>query len=749
MNDEQQSDRDDEQIEVVGRGEDRPWRPAIGRETLELLGRVQIPEGERPSLRDEAVAILSRCIPPSALGGQQTGLVLGYVQSGKTLSFTTVAALARDSGYPIVIVIAGTSIPLTEQSRQRLRADLDLESRSDRSWRHLHNPRLEDQDHVRIADALEDWRDPEVPDSERCTTLVTVMKHHRHLNNLIDVLRQVALERMPVLIIDDEADQAGLNNLINQGQESTTYGRLRTLKSVIPHHTFLQYTATPQGPLLINLIDILSPGFAQTLTPGADYVGGRDFFLDQRQLLRIIPPDQIPNRDAQLEQPPESLLDALRVFFLGIASGWIRDGGAGNRAMMVHPSQRTVGHETFFNWVRSIREAWLNVLQNSEDPDYAELRADFERAYEDLRSTVLDLEPFEDLFRRMRRAIRRTDIHLVNATAGRTPEIDWRGAYSHILVGGQALDRGFTVEGLTITYMPRGVGARRADTIQQRARFFGYKRRYLGYCRVYLEQEVANSFARYVAHEEDIRRQLTGFEGRSLDELRRTFLLPRGLYATRDSIVDVDYVRARFNEGWFYPRAPHDSPEALRSNRETIDRFLETVALEPDPGHADRTQIQHHMMALDLPLQEVYEQLLLGLRFTSLSDAQNLLGVLVILRKHLADEPDARCALYQMSSGEPRIRSINARGDILNLFQGAAPVSPPDRRGEVYPGDRQIKADAGVTVQLHNLNIRNRESREIEIQDVPTVAIWIPREIAAAGDVLVQDQGGELDFTDE
>ena len=78
----------------------------------------------------------------------------------------------------------------------------------------------------------------------------------------------------------------------------------------------------------------------------------------------------------------------------------------------------------------------------------------------------------------VRFAFRNTRVLEVNARGGRTPPVDWRSAYGWILVGGQAMDRGFTVEGLTVTYMPRGIGVGNADTVQQRARFFGYKRRY-------------------------------------------------------------------------------------------------------------------------------------------------------------------------------------------------------------------------------------------------------------------------------
>ena len=665
------------------------------------------------------------------------------------MSFTTVAAIARDNGYPLIIVIAGTSIPLTSQSCLRLRSDLRLDQRNDHAWRHIHNPRVENQDHIRIDDVLADWRDANVPAGERRTALVTVMKHHGRLNHLIDVLRQLDLRGIPVLIVDDEADQAGLNNLVRQGEESTTYQRLRILKSVVPHHTFLQYTATPQGPLLINLIDVLSPGFAVALTPGTDYTGGQDFFLSAAPLVRQIPPNEIPRRNQPLRDPPESLLEAMRLFFLGVASGLIRDNGVGNRSMMVHPSQATVGHQQYFNWVYAARNSWLQILSGPADADYADLIGDFRRPYADLQATVPSLEPFDELTRRLTHAIRRTDIHLINASqGGRTPQIDWRGAYSHILVGGKALDRGFTVEGLAVTYMPRGVGTRRADTIQQRARFFGYKRRFLGYCRVFLEPDVSDAFRRYVEHEEDIRRQLTehAASGRPLDELRRVFLLSRALSPTRDSIIDIDYVRAHFSEGWFYPRAPHDTEQSAAANRAAIDEYLQTLDLYPDEGHPDRTDMQQHQVALDVPLASAYEHLLMALRFRRLDDAQDFLGVLVIISRHIDHNPDATCTIYQMSGGAPRRRTLNSNGKIPYLFQGAAPVNPPSRRGSIYPGDSGLHSPDGVTIQLHTLDLHTSQSEPVAYPSTPNIAIWTPQSMA--GDVIIQDQGNLTDSDD-
>src|SRR5579871_4762003 len=86
------------------------WTPAMGPIFNELLARVKLKEGEQDALRSKSVSILGRCLPPAPPIGQPfpgttTGLAVGYVQSGKTLSFTCVSALAADNGFPVVIII--------------------------------------------------------------------------------------------------------------------------------------------------------------------------------------------------------------------------------------------------------------------------------------------------------------------------------------------------------------------------------------------------------------------------------------------------------------------------------------------------------------------------------------------------------------------------------------------------------------------------------------------------------------------
>ena len=90
-----------------------------------------------------------------------------------------------------------------------------------------------------------------------------------------------------------------------------------------------------------------------------------------------------------------------------------------------------------------------------------------------------------------------------------------------------------------------------------------------------------------------------------------------------------------------------------------------------------------------------------------------------------------------MSKGLARERTLNSDGEIPQLFQGAAPVYPPERRGEIYPGDREMHGDNEITIQLHNLDLSSDSG---VIEDVTDIAVWVPPD--AAGDVLIQDQGG-------
>lgn len=718
------------------------WAPEIGAEARGLLAASAAPADSHDDILAASQSILSCCLPAGVPDAQDTGLVIGYVQSGKTLSFTTVTALARDNLYPIVILIAGTTIPLFNQSSNRIQRDLRLQTRRDRKWQffQLHKETHQESMRGAIRGVLADWADSAVPASDKKTVLITVMKHHGWLDTLRDIIAGIDLAGVPVLIIDDEADQASLNTRSGTSEQSTTYRRIMALRAQIPHHTFLQYTATPQAPLLINIIDALSPNFVEILEPGDGYVGGRDFFVDLLQShVRQIPDEEVPTRDNELVSPPATLLAALQLFMVGVASHLINKGDVGHRSMMVHPSRLTASHHQFHHWVKEAFESWQQILVLPEnDPDRRDLIHDFAAAYDDLAQTADDIPEFDAICAALSRAFRLTNLLEVNAVPGKTPTIPWSNSLGWILVGGQAMDRGFTVEGLTVTYMPRGVGVGNADTVQQRGRFFGYKQDYVGYCRVYLEAGVMAAFHDYVDHEEDIRKQLTEYRrtGRPLDQWKRAFILSRDLRPTRANVLDLDYMRGQFGNQWINPRYLYSSEEIAAHNRGVAERFLGTLQLADDEGHERRTDSQRHLVATGVPLRQVLD-FLVEYRVHQLNDTKRFLGAMLQLSRALDANPSEICTVYRMRPAAQTARSITEDGKLAtNLFQGANPSRGP-QQGEVYPGDRKIGAGDQIAIQLHFLNLTEEEDGPVIARNVPVIAVWIPRRLEAAW--LVQD----------
>ena len=520
------------------------------------------------------------------------------------------------------------------------------------------------------------------------------------------------------------------------------------------NHTFLQYTATPQAPLLINIADNLSPEFVDVLEPGEGYVGGVEFFGGNRQFTRVIPQNEIPSADNPLADVPETLLRALKVFFIGVSAGRPTWGPSNpNRSMLVHPSRTTEEHFQYFNSIQAIQTEWVRILGLPDtDPDRSELIQLFAEAHADLQGTAgPDLPTFGTVLARLRTDIAETQVREVNRRRGnRSRDFNWRHAYAWILVGGQAMDRGFTVRELTVTYMPRGIGTGNADTLQQRARFFGYKRPYLGYCRIYVEAVVLGIYESYVNHEEEMRAELCGVRdrGESLSTWKRRFVLSDDLNPCRASVIQQDILRGNFGNDWYFPKMLKMSDQVIRANREACDDFCQGLTFVRDRQFAQPAQ--QHDICEAVPLRDLIDNLLLQYRVEHPSDTERTLGMLLQLSYALRGgptgnppgNPDETARFYKMRPDYPDAhRGLDANGrmgSIRRLLQG------PTRSGDgySYPGDITFYDANRVTVQLHTINFTEKQGGQDVVisRAVPVIAIWIPERLSL--DWIVQDQQG-------
>ncbi|MCY4301461.1 MAG: hypothetical protein OXC68_06970 [Aestuariivita sp.] len=702
------------------------WTPVQGVAFTDILNaNATLSDEEKERLVEETTSILSECVDPSQANEVNTGLVIGYVQSGKTLSFTSLAALARDNQYRLVILLAGTTNNLVVQSHSRLKDDLDIEGA--RKWKLFSTQEkgFQQSELDRVNMELARWRRG---NPRARTILIVSMKQHQHLDNLATLLSDSDLSDVPTLIIDDEGDQAGINTRAKQDEESTTYSRILELRRLFPHHSYLLYTATPQAPLLISRIDTLSPDFGRVLTPGNKYVGGQEFFVEgARRYIEPIPLGDVPDKNDPPQDPPKSLLSALRDYFVGVAIGLFEEDcqQGRNRSMMIHPAVPKDQHLMFARWVKQTKENWSVILQDVDHEDYGDLIAAFEASTQEIFKTYETSLTFDDVLSVLFDAIEETAVVELNTREkNRIPSVDWKGEYSWILVGGIGLDRGVTVEGLTVSYMPRSTGVGNADNIQQRARFFGYKKGYLGLCRIYLTTRNIDAFTDYVKHEESIRGSIRHHlqDGRTLKEWRRTYFLDQSLKPTRNSVILLKMYQSKGRGGWITPDHPFDDSEIVSDNRKVVDEIMADFDFScySEEGWNEKQIVP--AFSDDIRLADVLEKI--GqLRYKWPDDNLQHSALMLGLEQLATEEPDMRCSFYALSgpwSGVSAVRTLSDKAPpkIKNLFQGKNAKTN-------YPGPRALISDETITFQLHRYDIQTSDKKRT-IRDVPTLAVYVP-----------------------
>ena len=618
-----------------------------------------------------------------------TGLALGYVQSGKTTAITALIAAAADSGYRVIVALLGSTNLLLEQNHSRLIQALGLDHRQDYRWVVMVNP-----SGVARTKEMADWL------SRGRTVLVPVLKHAGRISALAKVLSSADAANMPVLIIDDEADQASLNTEVNQGLESRTYDALTQLRAAVPRHLYVQFTATPYAPLLLEPDDHLRPDFIELLQPGEGYTGGREFFVDHADV--VVRP--IPTLDEQAPrslptQLPKSLVEAFGSFVAGTALLLRSDPTAAPVSMLVHSTQRNDVQARYHFLLQRLVRRWSEVASTAQDVDALPQQLMNER--ERITSLGAPDVSDHDFLEGVRFTLRETTLWLVNSVSD-VNKVDWKVAPVHVLVGGNKLDRGFTVEGLTVTYMNRPASDQ-VDTLEQRARAFGYRSDLLPYCQFFATPRTLKVLRETVDTEYDLRANLRDWlaDGHDVSTWARHvgLLLPQGTKPSRQTVLTT---LSRFNErpGWHQLRRPSVDP-LVRDQNASIVEAIGLLGAAP----ADYGRLRHP--TLRLPLDVILDQLLSSWAGVEVGSSpgwrhQELLDLLGRLPDRGSLTP---LLLMEHPEGGPRQREWDPELGFINLMQGADPVRRPGQPW--YPGDRAIggvtEDPEQVVVQVHRV----------------------------------------------
>lgn len=627
-----------------------------------------------------------------------TGLALGYVQSGKTTSIISLIAAGHDAGYKIIIGLIGSNDNLLRQNSERILRALDIEKHGRHVW----------YTSVQSFEKLSDEDLKYNLETRGRTALILIMKNSAQINRIANFLGKLNLEDFPVMIVDDEADQVSLNTLINKDLSSPTYESITNLRSKTKGNLYIQYTATPYANLLLTPNDHLAPDFVEILEPGKGYTGGYQFFIENSHTFRNIGAETsnlIPTKISP------NLEKAIANFFVGAT---LLIGNEGPEfvipiSMLINPHQKNQVQDGYKQVLDDQIQTWALLVANIET--VAELPQVFKDERQDLvNGGVLDL-PNEIFLTVLKQCFRNCKVWLMNqSTSGLN--IKWEEYPLHILLGANKLDRGFTVEGLTVTYMNRKASDQ-VDTMQQRSRAYGY-RPFINYCRIFTTNDIKQKLKDTVHTEEDLREQLRNWitlGGNFKDWSRQIgIIIKSDVKPTRDSVVKQLTISQI--GGWQFML---HSPETQKERDFNLDLVGELGLLEAPfvayGSHNYRTQI------VDIEVVKTLLSKWLG------RDSGNWNSLMI--RGHLGripnqtpdDQTFTLILVDSEDSGKARTRSKwfgkYTLKDSSQLLQGA---------NDNYPGDRNLLPESQNVLQVHLIKLVGTGAPD---QAVPFLALKI------------------------
>lgn len=475
------------------------------------------------------------------------GLVVGNVQSGKTANMAALMAMASDNGWNMFVILSGMMNNLRIQTQKRLWSDLSSgECKWD--WHIIDNPRP-------VEEAGRKLRDLNLSAESRRRYIAVCLKNKTRLSNIIDWLAydKSSRENVRMLIIDDEADQASINT---SQEERTTINRLilnlinnrdsksRNISAQIQGINYIGYTATPYANVLNE-----SPGreslypsnFLTSLSTSNEYFGPQQIFgfddedsttyFEGLDIIRNVSDDDVNEiselHDGDAVNPPASLRNAICWFICSV--GYMRYINY-NRpvSMLIHTSRNVTHHNNIADavsrWInRCGSKAIVEICEQLWEAETSRFTLEnFKHSYPKYGVEVNDYPEFNDIRPYIEDLLNvgltriqinsdnsaltySSGIHLCIDNSERSFDADTikRLVYpdkdempdlapAFLVVGGNTLSRGLTIEGLVSTFFLRPANC--ADTLMQMGRWFGYRRGYELIPRIWMTERTKNQF---------------------------------------------------------------------------------------------------------------------------------------------------------------------------------------------------------------------------------------------------------------
>lgn len=480
--------------------------------TIADRGNVRLAE----SISKTAEDVGSQYIKNFSFCSHEIGLLFGNVQSGKTGQMFGIMCKAADMGFPAFVLLTTDNVVLQQQTLERVKSDLKgfcICGEND-SGLFIQNSLME-------------------------PAIIVLKKNVRILRLWANVFASTGfMKGNPLFIIDDEADAASLNTLVNRGRQSSINKYLDSIKNGASSSIYLQVTGTPQAILLQTMASGWHPYFTYYFAPGNGYLGG-DFFFPKNEKA-----DCISYLENIAEPERQVVLHHLAV------SGQIFASGGTISNCLLHPSVRQAVHSKY-------EKAVKDELKWCRDNIDGAFKTELEKEWQALNPQKSVKADFDAVFAQAKKLVVNDEVKVLVMNGKNDIASEEYSSGSNIVIGGNTLGRGVTFPALHTIYYTRTSKKPQADTMWQHSRMFGYDRD-PGMMRVFIDEPLYKLFSDINATNNAIIAQVEN----GTEHIKIYY--PEGLNPTRANVLDNKKVFMLSGGTNYYPFNPeNDTIEEL------------------------------------------------------------------------------------------------------------------------------------------------------------------------------------------
>lgn len=541
--------------------------------TITDRGNVKLAE----SISKTAEDVGNQYIRNFSFCSHEIGLLFGNVQSGKTGQMFGIICKAADLGFPVFVLLTTDNVVLQQQTLERVRADL-----------------------TGFCICGENDSGLFIQNTLMTPTIVVLKKNVNILRLWANVFASTGfMKGNPLFIIDDEADAASLNTLINRGRQSTINKHLDTIKNGSSSSIYLQVTGTPQAIFLQTMASGWHPYFTYYFEPGNGYLGGDYFFPknEKADCISYLENIALPERSVVLHH-------------LAV-SGQIMAAGNNTCNCLLHPSVRQAVHSKY---ERAVKDELAWCKEHLDD----EFKSELEKEYATMQPQKAQKASFEQVYSIAKNLIENDAVKVLVMNGKNDVASEEYSSGANIVIGGNTLGRGVTFPSLHTIYYTRTSKKPQADTMWQHSRMFGYDRD-PGMMRVYIDEPLYKLFADINATNNSIISQIEN----GTEHIKVYY--PKGLNPTRANVLDNQKVFMLSGGTNYYPFEPdNDSIEEL-------DNLLAPFS-ENEPAYQVNLRLMKEIFSHIRSAEDFEIESFVSVLDTILADTPAAQGILIVRR---------------------------------------------------------------------------------------------------------------------